>query len=276
MIVKIFLPSTEDYWIFPFYFYSNCIKHILADKNILCKIVEKEEFINENDLFILFQVFSGNLTKHYKNVILINSESFFTGDNNPINIKNILKKKINIKKIFEYSYKNILNIKKITNIPVMFCPPMYCPIFENKVNNNQEKEFDILFYGIIHGRRTSLINELKKKYKIKIFRESNYEKLFDYMGKSKLIIIIHSYDFSFHYDFYRIAFLLINKIFFIHEEIEEENKKITLELPMFNSINLLNECNKYLNMSQLDRDNLCVKNYENLKKNFNLADHFTL
>ena len=143
---------------------------------------------------------------------------------------------------------------------------MYSPIIENKVNINQEKEYEILFYGSLNDRRKLILNKLQKKYKTILYFDNNNDKLIDLMGKSKIIVIINYYEKNQPYDFYRISFLLTNKVFFIQEEVKKENKRIDLNIP-FSKYNYFEQnCDKYLNMSQKERDDICEKNYQNFKK----------
>ena len=58
-----------------------------------------------------------------------------------------------------------------------------------------EKDIDILFYGSTNERRTKILNELKKKYKVVHFKEGNshWEDLDQYILRSKILLNIHYY-----------------------------------------------------------------------------------
>lgn len=277
--MKVFILTAigfNKHWNLPFYNYALSIKNLFNKKKIECNLVSSEANVGENDLFIVFQPYFSLLKKKYNNLILIISESIHT-PKKYLNIFNLLKiNKNNIKLILDYSQENINFIKSKFNIPIIFCPPMYSPVIENKVNNNQEKEYDILFYGSLNDRRKKILNQLEKNYKTILYCNKDNNKLFDLMGKSKIIVIINFYERNLPYDFYRISFLLTNKVFFIQEDVKKENKCINLDIPMSSYDKFNENCKKYLTLTQDERDKICNKNYEHFKKHFNLENYFNI
>lgn len=104
--------------------------------------------------------------------------------------------------VLDYSLENIayFNMQKEKNkekdisgkvyyLPVDYLPG-YCGL-----NSNEEKEYDVLFYGDPKSkRRQDVLNELSNKFNVKICTELFGEQLYEEIRKAKIVVNIHYYD----------------------------------------------------------------------------------
>ena len=276
----IFLYDEQDVnqvWFNCFYMAMLSINYVMEKNNIMSKIVNKLDYIyDHNDLIILFSPWFKYLDNDNK-FILINSEALYVKRNFHL-INNFYKK--NVLLWLDYSLKNTKLIKKYTNPKIYHLPICYSETFENIIDNNlNDKSIDILFYGYMNERRLSIGKELEK-YNLKVVFSmfSTYTELIHHINHSKIILVIYFYEDCFCIDHYRINFLLANKVFIIHEKIEEDesyaNYKDNIIFSKYK--NIVKTCLKYLNLHQSDRDLICNNIYEWYKKEENIEKYIPL
>lgn len=99
--------------------------------------------------------------------------------------------------IFDYSLNNIefLQKKGLYYQQMYFMPVDYNPSYETQFSNNEDEEYDVLFYGDTNNeRRKQYLNALNKKFKVKIVSEVFGEELYKELKKAKVIVNIHYYE----------------------------------------------------------------------------------
>jgi len=230
----------------------------------------------ENDIFITFNYsyLNKDLNKIKKH-IYISSEPLLIKDKSIINndeIIDLIKRK-NFSLIFDYTNKNINLINKITKTKTFFTPLYYSKYLENIYPKNKiKKDIDILFFGYENRRRRKLKYKLNRISKKVVFVNLyDYNELLNYINRSKIVIIIHMYEKNKPIDTFRINILLSNKVFIIHESIDNDcfndHKEFNKYIIFSEYNNLPITCKKYLNISQEERDNLSNKTYNWIKNN---------
>jgi hypothetical protein len=256
------------------------IKDIFDKKNINCKIVKiKNLKVCKDDVLFLFSPYLtiGLMSLNCKFVI-INTEQLRVkkwGDKIIPLLDND-----NILCIWDYSYSNINFIKNIySNKKCQFIPPGYHYSYEYPINEYpiNEYNYDIIFYGGMNPRRKRIKRLLEDKYKVLFFYDFN--KTDYYIKKAKIVLIINFYEENSTIDYYRCNKLFANKKFIIHElpNIDEQNKD---EFKMLNNSvifckynDIIKNCDKYLALSQKERDIYCEKTYNTFKNNMSLEKY---
>tara|TARA_B100000073_G_C23620915_1_gene528491 strand:+ start:346 stop:906 length:561 start_codon:yes stop_codon:yes gene_type:complete len=160
---------------------------------------------------------------------------------------------VTIKKISDYSYKNINKFKTIlpNTVEYNIFAPAYHPYYIYPPPSNiPSKDIDILFFGVMNDRRNKMKEELVKRFPEKnILFSFEYGKTMEYSFRSKIVLVIHYYIECNPIDFYRINKLICNKIFIIHEQIQDEEKSIELKnhLVLSEYSDIPAKCEYYLN-----------------------------
>jgi len=262
MINKIFIIGPvypKKSWEKPFYLYANSLSKILTKNNIPNTITLNTNEPQENDLSFIFHPYYSDNKKLKGYIIYINSES--------INIRKCILSEIKnpkIKMIWDFRNDNISTLQKITKTPIYFVPPLYHEFMEeNFPKCPSSKSIDFLLYGKNNERRNKIFDTLSKKYNAIIFQTGNIDELYNMIKQTRIILIIHFYtDFS-CIDFYRISFLLSNKIFFITEDTEDKKlRPILKDAIIFSKYeNFIGNCEKYIKLSQEERDNISQSSY---------------
>ena len=180
----------------------------------------------------------------------------------------------------DYSIRNINLLLNYNTDKIHHLPICYSYVFENIIPNTTYKPIDVLFYGFINNRRSGIIKELKKK-NLNVHMRPFFDikdDLHEYISRSKIILIIHYYPESFCINHYRINLLLSNKVFIIHEAIDdEENFSDYNDHIIFSKYNkIVKNCIKYLNLSQKDRDIISNNNYIWYKNKQSIEKYFPL
>lgn len=99
--------------------------------------------------------------------------------------------------VFDYS---MVNIEYFSNDPVLAGKLYYMPIdvcAERIKDNkpNEEKEYDVLFYGApFVDRRQAFLKPIGEKYKLKVICDKFGEELYKEMRKAKIVINAHYYE----------------------------------------------------------------------------------
>jgi hypothetical protein len=214
----------------PLLLYINIFKKVLEKNNYEYIYIDNINNINlsnkDNIYFLSFGLDMNSnvikfLIKNNIKTIMINTEHYTLW--NVSEIINNLNNKVKLY-VLDYNSININNLKKNTNI--YYSPLLYNKYLVNTYNLNItnkieyiNKEFDILIYGSINDRRLNIINKLKKKYNVLCINTiyNDFKELCNYINKSKIILNIFQHDFNKAFDYYRMTFLLSNKIFTISE-----------------------------------------------------------
>lgn len=162
-------------------------------------------------------------------LIIINMDNYKHCSFEELILNKINKSDLNIS-IFDYNPLNIKNIIneykfiKIYYMPLVFDKYLidYYNNFNLKKINFYEKEYDILFYGTLNERRSKILDELSKKYKVNILSViSPYlypdEELINSIENSKIVLNIYFYEHNKIFDYYRNSFLIANNALLISE-----------------------------------------------------------
>jgi len=260
-MIYIYIAKTQSDWTLPFYLFANSISIILSDNKIDNKIISNYNNIKLSDIIITFQPFySPDINCK---VIFINSESLMCQKHIQDQIENN-----NVKLIWDYNKKNVNIIKKSSSKNITFLPFTYHSYLEdhyNKYTNSikEEKEIDFLFFGFITKRRDVIIDTLiDKGYNIVKLNTVNVKELYQTIKKSKIIIIIHHYHKNLAIDFYRLSWLLSNKVFVIHEEPSEDCKDQSFDKIIYAKYdNFIDRCEYYIKKNQNERDKISNEIY---------------
>ena len=260
-MIYIFGPKTiSKTWELPFYLYANCISRVLNNNNIKNRIINKNNLkdVKEDDLMIVFQPYMRD--ELLNKIIFINSESLSIR-------KEILKelKNPNIKMIWDYQNKNI----ELLNGRSLYVPFTYHEFLEEHfIREKVEKDIDFLFYGKLNKRRSQILDRLKQKYNMVHLETTDYKSLYNHINRSKIVLYICFYENSKEFDFYRLTPLLSNKIFFLTEDIEKEDKEIKEifenKMMFIKYENFYDECVRNINLKEEDR----IKKTDELYKIF--------
>lgn len=99
--------------------------------------------------------------------------------------------------VFDYS---MINIEYFSNDPILAPKLYYIPIdvCENLINKNKgdnEKEYDVLFYGDPYiERRKKYLDKISEKFSLKILSDTFGQELYNEMRKAKIVINAHYYE----------------------------------------------------------------------------------
>lgn len=176
------------------YYVAVLIKNSLEDLNIKCDIIfEQPSFGYQNKWHIVIcpQVFP-QLPRNYIAFQMEQSVSSRWFNQEYFNRLN------QAKFIFDYSKVNIEFLKQntIPNNKIYYMPigAIKIPI-DNKVQNNDNFDYEVAFYGDPNcDRRQRFLIELKKHFSIQIICDVFGDELYQLLRKSKIIVNIHYYE----------------------------------------------------------------------------------
>jgi hypothetical protein len=141
--------------------------------------------------------------------------------------KDYMEKIKKAEQVWEYSKTNLQVLKQF-NKNIIYQPFLYSPIMEDMYNicQNNKKDIDILFYGLMSQRRIKIIKDLQK-VNINVYCP-NYpihkpvwgQEKIDLISRAKIVINIHYHSDPKDQtnDLLRIMFLLANKVPVVQEE----------------------------------------------------------
>jgi len=230
----------------------------------------------ENSLIILY-LQDIKIEKIPNNAILISTEHYQNLNHEILTIINSLENK-NIF-IWEFSPTNIQKINKnYPNINTHYLPLLYNQYLELHYQQNiikkieyQDKEIDILFMGTLNERRSTILDELKKTYNVKIIiitDNLSFEEIINCIENSKIVLHIYYYE-VFVFDYYRNSFLLANKVVMVSEhpynidtEIEANLKGYEDNLIIAKYDDIIDTVKKTLEKTPEEIDKVTTKTYE--------------
>ena len=297
--MKIQYYISDDFCKFylPFSLYRGCLTKVIKEVyNISIEyIYDFQSLQNNTDTIIICNITSINdelldiLEKYNSKKIIINTEyyenfnisKYFDFINNKPNFY-----------LFEYNILNINYIKNTNkNIDYHFIPLCYDSFLEDYYNsrivkkNYNEKDIDILFFGSINKRREKILNSLKRKYKLAIYKKysnnSNTE-LCNLIERSKIVLNIMYYDNNIIFDYYRNSFILSTRTLLITEKssskdyiiedglLELENNVINVEYDK-----IIETVDYYLKNSSEEEYNKLIDTQYNAFKNYKMDDKIT-
>lgn len=264
--------------------------NLQVEQNIvkMNKIHEKyNDFINKIVILLIsnINIYSIKQYLKYTKIILINTESVYSMSyewDKILQDDDIIKNK-NLLMIWDYEMQNINYIKKYYD-KCFYVPPAYSEIYKqyfntfSHPNQNNNKTIDVLIYGSKNARRLNIINELKQKNVNVLFKFfKHFDQQNEMILRSRIILIVHFYDFDKPIDFYRISSLLTNKIFIIHEnvQIEDDNEEFKKNVVFSDYDKLVDTCIEYLKKPQEELDQLAEKSYNFFKEKYDTKKFIT-
>jgi hypothetical protein len=289
-------PSLKTF-IISFKIYADALNNLRYNTNVILvdnyasdKTFNIVSAFDKTDIIILTVAFLSNvdLIEKYLNVgnpiILINSESIDRIKVYPWCIHPHIYTHKNLLMIWDYEYDNIIRLKQKTNIliPHYYFPPMYSPILEIEPLKSS-KDIDILFYGWVCPRRLKILDSLSH-LGINVFipkygrrSRGNFPDIQEQnkiIAKSKIIIIIHSYEFDRTIDYYRISPLIANKHFIVHESVNanDTNEEFNRHFTVAPYEDIADACVRVLKMTQEERDESAQKGYDYFKRGHNTVN----
>ena len=297
MNIQFYISDEFTKFYLPFQLYRECLTKVIKEVyNISIELIYDFKLLQNNtDTIIISNITSINdelldiLEKYNSKKIIINTEyyenfnisKYFDFINNKPNFY-----------LFEYNILNINYIKNTNkNIDYHFIPLCYDSFLEDYYNsrivkkNYNEKDIDILFFGSINKRREKILNSLKRKYKLAIYKKysnnSNTE-LCNLIERSKIVLNIMYYDNNIIFDYYRNSFILSTRTLLITEKssskdyiiedglIELENNVINVEYDK-----IIETVDYYLKNSSEEEYNKLIDTQYNAFKNYKMDDKIT-
>ena len=297
MNIQFYISDEFTKFYLPFQLYRECLTKVIKEvyNNTIELIYDFKLLENNTDTIIICNITSINdelldiLEKYNSKKIIINTEyyenfnisKYFDFINNKPNFY-----------LFEYNILNINYIKNTNkNIDYHFIPLCYDSFLEDYYNsrivkkNYNEKDIDILFFGSINKRREKILNSLKRKYKLAIYKKysnnSNTE-LCNLIERSKIVLNIMYYDNNIIFDYYRNSFILSTRTLLITEKssskdyiiedglLELENNVINVEYDK-----IIETVDYYLKNSSEEEYNKLIDTQYNAFKNYKMDDKIT-
>lgn len=240
----------------------------------------KPEDVKDDDIYLLMLTHMDDiLGEHIMNknihIIAINTESFAAHHFQYPKVKCLLNKSINKSYILDYQSNNIKYFNKNntnTNLEIIYLPPStntyYQSLFKEHAIDCVAKDIDVLLYGTLNNRRWVILNTLVTMG-YNVVHVTAFPSLYEHYNhikRSKIILDIFYYENNKAFDYYRLSFLLSNKIFFIMETPSDVDIVIEKELIDYQNqiVNigydqLIDTTVTYLKKTQMERDELADK-----------------
>ena len=141
----------------------------------------------------------------------------------------------------------------------------------DKLELDETKTIDVLFYGKLWGRRKRVYKKLLQENINAVFSDNLYgEKRDEVLKKTKIALVISRFKHSRYSDLFRLYYLINNNIFTISESSEEND--------MYEGITIITEYNnfvdtikKYLQLTDEERYDIAKTNYKNYKKKYDMT-----
>ena len=260
----------SEYWQYPFYLFLKCLSIIFDKHNINHKLISPIEEINflETDCLITFQPFYTSIDNIKCKIIYINSESLYINQHiRPI--ENQVQNK-NIVNIWDYNLRHVKCLNKYNKTYyVPFTYHSFLETFYKQCMNSDNEIYgkiqntDFLLFGAGTDRRFVIIDRLKSLgYSARIWWTNDIKELIFNIQKTKIIIIVHAYEEDLCIDFYRLSWLLSNKIFVIHELPNIDAQDSSFDKIIYSDHNnFVDTCVKYIKMTKDERDEICDNIY---------------
>jgi len=156
--------------------------------------------------------------------------------------------------VWDYSYRNIQELKKLGINNVAYCGIGYEPEL-TKIPQSEE-DIDVLLYGSLNDRRINILKELKNNgLNVAGLFGAYGEKRDKYIARSKVILNIHYYE-ARVFEIVRVSYLLANKKFVISEVGQDDDLEKPFARGMVFSTyqELVEKCIEYLRKEHLRKE----------------------
>lgn len=174
--------------------------------------------------------------KHKDRLITFNMEQICEGSYHMLNQDyfNVLRQSY----VWDYSVKNLENLKNLGIINRTFVPIGYHPSMSN-IKNSFNPSIDVLFYGLETSRRKKVLDELRD-FGLNVV--SSGDRLWvrelrnEYIADAKIVLNMHAYDNYNIFEIVRVSHLLANSKCVVGEVnddtyIEEDVKDCIINVP---------------------------------------------
>jgi hypothetical protein len=162
---------------------------------IITKDIIKDD--EDEDIYVIFGL--NNFTEHSylpKNYIAVQLEQSGVPNTNwftPLYFK-LLNGAI---EVWDYSIRNVNNLKKHINVPLVYVPLLYMKHLTYEERLTTKKDIDILFMGAMNKRREDLLNKLRE-HGLNVYVADTYnlwdEERNNIVKRSKILLNIHYYE----------------------------------------------------------------------------------
>ena len=296
MNIQFYISDEFCKFYLPFQLYRGCLTKVIKEAyNIAIEYIYDFQLLQNNtDTIIICNIYSINdellniLSTYNSKKILINTEYY--ENFNISKYLDFINNKPNFY-LFEYNILNINYIRIGKNIDYHFIPLCYDSFLEDYYNsrivkkNYNEKDIDILFFGSSCKRRQKILNSLRKKYKLSIYKKYNDNsntELCNLIERSKIVLNIMYYDNNIIFDYYRNSFILSTRTLLITEKssskdyiiedglIELENNVINVEYDK-----IIETVDYYLKNTSEEEYNKLIDTQYNAFKNYKMDDKIT-
>lgn len=265
---------------------GHTLYHSLKD-NFDCTLISdriNNAELKDNDIYILIftymeDILGNDIINRNIHIVSINTESFAVNKHQRNLINYLDHKSKNKSYILDYQSNNIKYFKQLNqnkNVEIVYLPPFYNKFYLKSFElyaptRPIEPDIDVLFYGLLNHRRYLILNKLiELGYKVAhVAYFPSYEQHYEYIKKSKIVIDIYHYENNLPFDYYRLSFLLTNKIFTISEtasdidiELEPQLKDYHCQLIHAPYDRLVETVQIYLQKTSMERQNLANEQAE--------------
>lgn len=224
-----------------------------------------DNIVAEEDILLAISAIAYDLSGYPCKIVVVNSESICLGAKSEGYYKRYIHNP-NVKEIWDYSKQNIEEFPAICGIPVYHVPITYHPTFERifKLDPDSPKDVDVCMYGCVAlPRRREMISRLRSKgIKVWASTANGNTGLEKVLSRSKLVLIVHSYEDNLAVDYYRLFSLLSCKVLTIHETPSKNQQDDRMDRIIYADYDaIVDKCEEYLRMSQDERDAVAEETY---------------
>ena len=256
---------------------------LISPKNLGTNIIpDNSNVICFTDILHTMKINNGKHVQKW-NVIFINVESMFVKDWYGLFL--LFYNKINrVITIFDYTYKNALKFKQISdNINWTILAPTYLPELEENRWSSDKRDIDILFFGSLNDRRNKIkrrLDRLLKFTKRTIFLNNKFDITADSCRRCRIALVINYYPNNCPIDYYRIQQYIMRGIFFIHEEVQSEDKNsdeyrlLCRTVPFIPYEQIPQVCMEYLEKTDEELDAIAAETLNIYKQHFDMKKQF--
>lgn len=235
----------------------------------------KDNELNEKDIIFCYLIYFDIYPQLYNKkcrYIFVNTECGFLKEHKRYKaISNTIKKCYGF---IEYNFGNLKKYYK-EHLNIYFLPPAYHIMDEKITKQTKQKEFDVIFYGVLTKRRRNIFNKLKD-LKVKCDSYKTMDKLDENIAKAKICPVIYSYEYYDTFDFYRASYLIANKVLIIHENFTDKIFKLPIVKKLSDKIitckyeDFPDKIRELSQISDVKREELITQQYRFFKNEWNM------
>ncbi len=162
--------------------------------------------------------------------------------------------------VWDFNERNI-DFLKARGIPAIHKPLGFHAGIE-RIQQDREKDTDILFYGSRNVRRLRVLRKLSSEFKLKVLFGVYGKERDDWIARSRIVLSIYYYDTK-YFDTVRMSYLMNNRAFTIVEDTPDRQYSDALVYVPFDEIP--EACRYYLQKDSL-RNSLAEKAFQRFSR----------